>query len=190
MGMLFLIFFAKLQKNFFKDMDALHSIATELMVLIYATGYRNDILEKSKYSIGYVDEIRRISQFYDLQNWCINKAVDITNHIKAEKENKVSTVIGEAMTYIDDHYNKDLRLKDVAEAVAISPQYFSKIFKKELGVNFIDYLTKVRIEHAKVMLKEKSLSIKEICYQIGYNDPNYFSRLFKKVEGVSPTEYC
>lgn len=184
------VFFGKLEKDYLEDIDALHSIAIELMVLIYATGYRNESLEQSRHTIDYVDEINGISEFYDLQNWCINRALYITNTIKAEKENKVSAVISEAMTYIDAQYNKDLRLKDVAEAVAISPQYFSKIFKKELGVNFIDYLTKVRIEQAKVMLSERNLSIKEICYQIGYNDPNYFSRLFKKVEGVSPTDYC
>jgi len=82
-----------------------------------------------------------------------------------------------------------LRLKDVAEVVSISPQYFSKIFKDEIGYNFIDHLTFVRIDKAKTMLKEGKLSIKEISFCIGYNDPNYFSRLFKKVEGISPTEY-
>lgn len=184
-----LVFFSKLQKYYLDEIDAWHSIATELMVLIYTSGFRNDVLEKSRHTIDYVDEINRITQFYDLQNWCVTKAMDITNRIKAEKENKVSAVISEAMAHIEANFNQDLRLKDVAEAVAISPQYFSKIFKKELGVNFIDYLTQVRMEQAKTMLSENNLSIKEICYRIGYNDPNYFSRLFKKVEGVSPTEY-
>lgn len=183
------IFFSKLHKNYIDNIDMLRSISIELMVLIYTTGYRNDSLESSKHTINYVDEIKVLNQFYEFENYCTEKAKDITNNVKQEKENKVSSVISEAMTYIEEKYNVDIRLKDVAEAVAISPQYFSKIFKKELGVNFIDYLTKVRMEQAKTMLKSGSMSIKEICFQIGYNDPNYFSRLFKKVEGVSPTEF-
>ena len=182
-------FFAKLEKNHLGNMELARGVATELMVLIYSAGYRNGSLEAEGHTMAYMDELAGIQQFYDLQNWCLSKAVKITSGIHYEKENKVSSVIAEAMTYIVENYNMDLRLKDVAEAVAISPQYFSKIFKKELGVNFIDYLTSVRIEKAKEMLKDGSLSIKEICYEIGYNDPNYFSRLFKKIEGVSPTEF-
>lgn len=183
------LFFANLHKNFVDDLDTIKSIAIELMVLIYATGYEYESLDNQKQNVGYVDEIRETDQFYALENYCIAKAKEITVNVKSEKENKVSTVIAESMAYIDENYAKDLRLKDVAEAVAISPQYFSKIFKKELGVNFIDYLTKIRVEQAKRMLKDSNMSIKEICFKIGYNDPNYFSRLFKKIEGVSPTEY-
>jgi len=181
--------FSKLEAGYSGQLDRVRSLATELMVLVHTAGYRNDVLTKAGNTSSYINEISELSTFFDLQAWCLNKAQEITKAIHEAKENKVSSVIGEAMTYIEENYSKDLRLKDVAEAVAISPQYFSKIFKKELGVNFIDYLTNVRMEQAKRMLKEDRLSIKEICYQIGYNDPNYFSRLFKKVVGVSPTEY-
>ena len=71
----------------------------------------------------------------------------------------------------------------------ISPYYFSKLFKEEAGENFIEYLTKVRIAHAKELLRNPALSIKEICILSGYSDPNYFSRIFKKQEGVTPSEY-
>ncbi len=182
-------FFNKMQKHYNDQIDTVRSVITELMVLLYTTGYRNDGLNQIKHTTDYVDKIKEFTQFYDMQNWCISISTEITRAIKQEKENKVSVVISEAMDYIEKYYNQDIRLKDVAEAVAISPQYFSKIFKKELGVNFIDYLTKARIERAKIMLSEKKMSIKEICFQIGYNDPNYFSRLFKKVEGVSPTDF-
>ena len=69
------------------------------------------------------------------------------------------------------------------------PYYFSKIFKDELGLNFIEYLTSVRIEKAKELLTESDMSMKEICGACGYTDPNYFSRSFKKNVGVTPTEY-
>ena len=71
----------------------------------------------------------------------------------------------------------------------LSPYYFSKLFKEETGENFIEYLTKLRIQKAKELLVDKEKSMKEICGQVGYSDPNYFSRIFKKSVGVTPTEY-
>ena len=183
------IFFAKLERDYSDNMDVVKNVAMEFMILAFTSSFRNGVAAHNNNSLKYIDENKQMKTMYDNRNWCINNAKEITKGIKGEKENTVSTVIFEAMQFISDNYSKDLRLKDVAQAVAISPQYFSKIFKEELGVNFIDYLTKTRMEAAKLMLKEASMSIKEICYQIGYNDPNYFSRLFKKVEGISPTEF-
>lgn len=182
-------FFFKLNRDYVDNMEVIRNVAMELTVLLYTSGFRNGVYPKGDQQHHYVEEIKGMNNFYDISNWCVNKAKEITGLIKGEKENKVSSAIAEAMSFIEENYSKDLRLKDVAEEVAISPQYFSKIFKEELGVNFIDYLTKIRMEAAKTMLKEGKISIKEICYQIGYNDPNYFSRLFKKVEGKSPTEF-
>ena len=71
----------------------------------------------------------------------------------------------------------------------ISPYYFSKLFKEETGSNFVEYLTGLRMDQAKEMLKDENLSMKEICAAIGYSDPNYFSRIFKKNVGLTPTEY-
>ena len=87
------------------------------------------------------------------------------------------------------HYNKDISLDDVSREVNISPYYFSKLFKDETGVNFIEYVTSIRMERAKELLGNSDKSMKEICVDIGYGDANYFSRTFKKNVGVTPTEY-
>lgn len=183
------LFFTRLQKLYVEDREMGLCLAIELMVMVYNAAYRNDSSDHYRLSAEYVDEIRQFEDFFEVRNYCTSKTVAISDSIHQEKENRVSNVISEAMDFIEINSAKDIRLKDVAEAVAISPQYFSKIFKKELGVNFIDHLTQVRMNRAKIMLRQGELSIKEICYEIGYNDPNYFSRLFKKVEGVSPTDY-
>lgn len=94
-----------------------------------------------------------------------------------------------AVEYINNNFKKDIMLEEVASVVNISSFYFSKIFKEYTGKNYVDYITDLRIEIAKEKLREGSVSIKEICYEVGYNDPNYFSRVFKKVEGLSPSEY-
>ena len=91
--------------------------------------------------------------------------------------------------YIADNLKEDINLKDTAAKFNLSPYYFSRTFKKVFGYGFSDYLNLIRINKAKELLKDDSLSVKEIGYLVGYNDPNYFSKVFKKYEGVTPTEY-
>jgi two-component system response regulator YesN len=98
-------------------------------------------------------------------------------------------VINRAKAWIKEHYRKELSMEQAADYVNLSPFYFSKLFKKHVGETFIDYLTRLRIEEARELIGREILSLKEVCYEVGYNDPNYFSRVFKKVTGMSPTEY-
>ena len=109
--------------------------------------------------------------------------------INSAHEDKTVSAVDKAKEYIDANYSKDLSLDDLSRKFDISPYYFSKLFKNKTGVNFIDYLTNIRIERAKELLADSDVSIKEICSEVGYADPNYFSRIFKKVTGVTPTEY-
>jgi two-component system response regulator YesN len=104
--------------------------------------------------------------------------IDYSNHIvKATKE------------YLENHYAEDISLEDVAEQVNISPQYFSKLIKKTTGFNFIDWLSMLRVKKAKELLTNSNLTVKEVCFMVGYKDPNYFSRIFKKRIGITPSEY-
>ena len=91
--------------------------------------------------------------------------------------------------YISNHYNEDLSIKKVANKVHLSHTYFSRLFKKELGVSFVEYVTNVRIKRAKWLLSNTNDSIESIAEQVGFNTPNYFSSIFKKHVGISPSEY-
>ncbi|MDQ0058535.1 response regulator [Paenibacillus harenae] len=97
--------------------------------------------------------------------------------------------IGRMKQYIYENSQHDLTLEGIAKRFGLSPFYLSKMFKEQVGVNYIDYLTECRIDKAKALLLDPELSFKEITFDIGYNDPNYFSKVFKKLCGVSPTEY-
>ena len=81
------------------------------------------------------------------------------------------------------------RLEDVSTAVGFNATYFSTLFKKETGQNFMDYLTELRISKAKELLCGEELSVQDVAEQVGYRDLKYFSRLFKKLTGVSPSDY-
>lgn len=109
--------------------------------------------------------------------------------LRERKEHSRSHVVQRAILFVTQRFKEEISMEQTAEYVNLSPYYFSKLFKLQTGENFSDYLTRLRIEEAKRLIAERSLSLKEICYEVGYKDPNYFSRVFKKAVGISPSEY-
>lgn len=91
--------------------------------------------------------------------------------------------------YIAQHSHEDISLEAIGRKAGLSPFYISKMFKEQLGVNYIDFLTECRIESAKKLMSDPEKSLKEIAFEVGYHDPNYFSKVFKKMCDASPMEY-
>ncbi len=137
----------------------------------------------------YLETVISFTNLELLKEWYLIKINDACISVATKKEDKLSGIVSKAKNFIDQNYEKELTLDEVARKIAISPYYLSKLFKDETGENFIEYLTKLRIERAKKLLEEENLSIKEICMSVGYSDPNYFSRIFKKMVGTTPTEF-
>ncbi|MCR5719627.1 MAG: AraC family transcriptional regulator, partial [Lachnospiraceae bacterium] len=124
-----------------------------------------------------------------LGQWFEDKMVLSASEVNSARDKVLKSPVKKAIDYIKDNYSKDLSLDQISRMVDVSPYYFSKLFKKEEGVGFIDYLTNLRIEKAKEMLMDDTKSIRDVCTLVGYQDPNYFSRIFKKMTGTTPTEY-
>ena len=137
----------------------------------------------------YLPYINSVKDYDELRSWFIDKISEACQNVMFRKEAQSTGIIDKAKEYIYANFKKDISLDDVSREVDISPYYFSKIFKKETGENFIEYLTNIRIEKAKELLENTDMSMKEICLEVGYSNPNYFSRSFKKNVGVTPTEY-
>ncbi|MGB9662287.1 MAG: response regulator [Moorellaceae bacterium] len=105
------------------------------------------------------------------------------------REQRNTSLIDKAAMFIQKNYHRDLSLEEVAQHVHLSPCYFSRLFKQMKGENFIDYLTRIRLEAAKDLLKNTDLSVAEIAERVGYRDPRYFGQVFKKQEGCTPTAF-
>lgn len=113
----------------------------------------------------------------------------LISKIATQRSSVGRQAVSKAKEFIDANYVSDIGLKEVAEKVYLNPSYFSQIFKDNTGENFINYLTKLRIEKATEMLKQSELKIYEIAKAVGYSDQAYFSRIFKQIIGVNPIEY-
>ncbi|MDQ0176589.1 AraC family transcriptional regulator [Bacillus chungangensis] len=91
--------------------------------------------------------------------------------------------------YMGIHYDKQLSIDYLARMAGLSPNYFGEAFKKAFGQSTTDYMTELRIGHAKQLLRDSDLFLRDIARKVGYNDEFYFSRKFKKEVGVSPSAY-
>lgn len=94
-----------------------------------------------------------------------------------------------AKQYVMQHFHEPITLEAVCEAVGFSASYFSVLFKKETGEGFAKYLTRVRMDEAKRLLRETNLSVAEICEKVGYSDRKHFTHTFHKTAGLNPAEY-
>lgn len=117
----------------------------------------------------------------------LDKVLDFRD---SKMQGRYGDVILKAKVYIEQNFaSQDTCLNSVAEAVHLSPNHFSTIFSQECGITFIEFLTDVRIENAKKLLRETNMKGSDIAYECGFNDPHYFSFIFKKNTGMSPREY-
>lgn len=94
-----------------------------------------------------------------------------------------------AISFIHEHLGQSLSLQQVAKHVHMNPNYFSEMFKKETGQNYIEFVTQAKLRKAMHLLRETPAKISEIANEIGYEDIKYFNRLFKKWTGQTPSEY-
>lgn len=113
----------------------------------------------------------------------------LSNQVVVQHENAEPPVITRAKEYIQEHQTENLRLGHVAKACNTSTFYFCKMFKKVTGINFTDYLSRVRIEKSKNLLLNPNLRVSEIAFEVGFQSLTHFNRVFKKILGQSPTEY-
>ncbi len=107
-------------------------------------------------------------------------------HEYVEEDNDIITVV---LNYIQNNYMNDVKLSYLAEQFSVSQEHLSRLFKKESGVGFKEYLTGFRLQKAQEMLTHESgRAVSEVAYACGFNDGNYFSYKFKKAYGISPSQ--
>jgi len=117
----------------------------------------------------------------------IETAEHIGSHVRTVKPDKLNPAF--ISQYIELHYMEDLYLDHMAEVFGTTPKYFSNYFKKTFGVTFVDYLSKVRLAHARELLRNTTLTVAEVGERVGYLNASTFATTFKKYYGISPSDF-
>lgn len=109
-------------------------------------------------------------------------------HAGANRQRDLN-VMHEIAKYMEQHYHREMTLQNISERFYLSREYISRRFKQETGENVFDYLARIRVEKARLLLQNPHLKIGQIAEMVGYDDEKYFSKVFKKIEGISPNQY-
>jgi two-component system response regulator YesN len=135
-------------------------------------------------------EMYKFKDLKEVKGWLIGMCTKIKSFISKERKDTCKLLVKRATEYLNHHYHEnDITIDKICKLLYISPTYFSTIFKKETKLTFVNYLTHVRMEAAKELLRSTDLKTFEIAQKVGYSEPNYFSYCFKKNFGISPSEY-
>ena len=113
----------------------------------------------------------------------------LNNENESMEEIRVGSFQRSILEFVQKHYQEDISLQDIAHVSNYSDAYFCKLFKQCFDKNFTTYLTELRVEKAKQLLKDMAVNVKEISELVGYRDSNYFTKVFKRMAGVTPSEY-
>lgn len=137
--------------------------------------YADSIMEE-------INEKENVAEFF-------NKFIDNVKVYCEENADKNKMLVQKVCSYVKENYQTEISLEEAAEMIGYSSFYFAKLMREYFNMSFIDYLTSVRINKAKELLKVTDLTVSEIGYKVGYNDANYFTRVFKRTVGITPTQF-
>lgn len=146
----------------------------------------NDIFRLSQ---SYEPEIEKLRNLEELNRWLSMVLHRFINFVFDFNDIKHHNVIYQTTAYIKENLAEKLTLEDAAEHVSLSKSYFCRILKDELGYTFTEYVNHLRVERAKLYLRDSTMSIADIAYAVGFDDQSYFTRIFKKLTNVSPGQY-
>lgn len=107
----------------------------------------------------------------------------------SDKSHTERVIIRDMTEYLNKHLSEEISLKILGDVFHLTPNYISRVFRDELGVNYLTYLTHLRLEKAKDLLASSGLSISDISGSVGFNDYRTFTKVFKRYESIPPTQY-
>lgn len=143
-------------------------------------------LEGNEQVLGFIKYTGNIEQ---IRQWMFFFVDSLIAKVITLKKEIGGTAFNDILKYIDTYYYEKIDLELLSKKFFFSREYISKQFKKNLGENFVEYITRLRLGKAKELLYDDSLKLQNISCMTGFNDLSYFSKVFKKQYGLSPTEY-
>ena len=168
----------------------LRLFCTELVIELLRLASMYQLEDKLESTQGLLEKIESFTSFEEMREWLELLCLRLKEAINEERQDATRVLGEKAKAYIDEHYmDSKLSVDMLCSHLGVGTTYFSTVFKKETGLNFIAYLTKVRLDEAVRLLTETDEKSYVIAGMVGYDEPTYFSYVFKKAYGVSPAKY-
>ncbi|MGO4537916.1 response regulator transcription factor [Paenibacillus sp. 2TAB19] len=136
-----------------------------------------------------VDQLFQYDDIHAFHGWLTTTISLLANKLQSKQQRKNMKLIREIELYIDTRLHQNVTLRELATAFSFSPNYLGQLFKEETDEHFSDFMTRKRVEKAKLLLKDTSLKVYEVADQIGCGSLAYFSKLFKDATGMTPGDY-
>jgi len=173
------------------DLGVLKARLLELLSVLSRSAVEGgvDIDVMLRKNLTFVNKVMQINDQGDLCAWISTALNEFIELVYSSQDAKKVTQIRPAINYIDANYDKPIGLADIAKASYMSVSRLAHVFKEQMGITLIDYLTSVRIERAKQLLLATTQNCTEICFEVGYNNQSYFTRTFKRLVGMTPRQF-
>jgi two-component system response regulator YesN len=173
------------------DMNLLKARMVELLSVLSRAAAQggvdiNILLNKN---LDYINNALNINTQEDLCAWISRALDDFIESVYSCQDARKMSQLRPAIEYMDCNFDRPITLADIARAAHLSISRLAHLFREQMGITLIDYLTNVRINHAKRMLLTTDMNCTRICFEVGYNNQSYFTRTFKQVAGMTPRQF-
>mgnify|MGYP005852418207 CR=1 FL=1 len=173
------------------DLNILKARLVELLTVVSRAAAEggvdiNVLLEKN---LSYITKVLNINTQEELCAWISKGLNDFIECVYKSQDAKKITQLKPALDFIETNYDRQISMADVAKQVHLSVSRLAHLFKEQMGITLVDYLTNVRISQAKRLLLSTDKSCTTICFEVGYNNQSYFTRTFKDMVGMTPRQF-
>jgi len=173
----------------FKDYQ-IYLLQMITVILKVARDLNVDMFKLFGETYNLISQIYKLKELDDAREWMTDICIKVRNCISINRQNTSGEIVRKAVEYVHNNYHdSEIVIEKVCKYLHISSSYFSTLFKKEMNMTFNNYLTNVRLEASKELLRTTDMKFYEIAQRVGFSEPNYFSYCFKKKFGLSPSEY-
>lgn len=173
------------------DLGVLKARILELLSILSRSAVEGgvDINVMLERNLSYVSRMAELNSQENLCAWVSVALNEFIELVYSSQDSKKVTQIQPAINYIDANYDKPISLADIAKVCHLSVSRLAHVFKEQMGITIVDYITSVRVERAKQLLLATEQNCTEICFQVGYNNQSYFTRTFKDLVGMTPRQF-
>jgi two-component system response regulator YesN len=173
------------------NIEVMRARVIELVVLLSRAAIRGgaDVEQIFGQNYTYLNKVYSFRNIDEIAYWLSAIMTRFTDQVFNLTQVKHADVIYRAVAYVKKNYMKKITLEETAEFVYLSPAYFSRVFKDEMGTNFNTYINQVRVDAAKKLLLHDTVSIIDISTMVGFVGQSYFTKVFKKMTKATPSRY-